>query len=776
MGTRRFAGTGSLTGGLAGLMSAAVVVSAAVAGGGPAAAAARPGAARAPQKGPAAGTISTVAGGVGGPARATRVALSPCGVSSGGGSVYIGAGDSVRRVGAKAGWLTTPAGTGAGRGPFVTGGPAAASTLFLACATAVDHSGNLVIADGGLIAVVAGRDGRFYGQPMTARHIYTVAGGGTAGYRTGVPATSVGLTIPGGVAVDASGNLVLAESSTQACGTCPDYASVIQVVAVSSGRFYGQAMTAGDIYTIGGGRGLDNVGGDGGPARKAGLGYQLGDVRLDQAGNVVFDQWDNGTVRVIAARTGSYYGQAMTAGHIYTIAGDGTDGYAGDGGPARRAELNGPLGLAFDHAGNLLIADTGNNRVRAVAARAGSFWGLHMAAGDIYTIAGDGTAGFSGDGGPAPGADLSGPDNVALDGAGNLVVSDAGNNRIRVVAARTGTGYRQAMTAYHIYTIAGNGSSGFSGMGGPATAAELGPPGLETGPTGLATDAAGNLVISADNRVLVTAGKTGTSYGQAMTARHIYTVAGNGTDGFSGDGGPALSAELSNPSGVATDGNGNLLIADAGNNRIRAVAAKTGTFYGQAVTAGHIYTVAGNGAAGYNGDGGPAASAELNGLFGLGVGADGNGNLLIADAGNQRIRVVADKTGTFYGQAMTAGHIYTVAGNGTAGYNGDGGPATAAELWDAFGVAADAAGNLLIADILNQRIRVVADKTGTFYGQAMTAGHIYTVAGNGTEGYNGDGGPATSAEVNYPDGVATDTAGNLLIADTSNLRIRKVAG
>ncbi len=160
-----------------------------------------------------------------------------------------------------------------------------------------------------------------------------------------------------------------------------------------------------------------------------------------------------------------------------------------------------------------------------------------------------------------------------------------------------------------------------------------------------------------------------------MTARHIYTVAGNGTYGFSGDGGPATAAELDTPDQTAVDGAGNLVIADSANDRVRVVAAGTGTFYGQAMTAGDIYTVAGNGTTGFSGEGGPATRAELDSPRGVTV--DGAGNLVIADRGNNRVRVVAAGTGTFYGQAMTAGDIYTVAGTGTVGFSGDGGPATA---------------------------------------------------------------------------------------------------
>src|SRR5206468_573824 len=161
---------------------------------------------------------------------------------------------------------------------------------------------------------------------------------------------------------------------------------------------------------------------------------------------------------------------------------------------------------------------------------------------------------------------------------------------------------------------------------------------------------------------------------------------------------------------------------------VRVVAESTATFYGRPMTAGDIYTVAGNGSAGCSGEGGPAGSAALNSPNGVAV--DGSGNLVIADSSNNRIRVVAASTGPFYGQPMTAGDIYTVAGNGTAAYSGDGGPAAAAEVYFPDGTALDGSGNMVIADWGNNRIRVVAASTGTFYGQPMTAGDIYSVAGN----------------------------------------------
>ena len=340
------------------------------------------------------------------------------------------------------------------------------------------------------------------------------------------------------------------------------------------------------------------------------------------------------------------------------------------------------------------------------------------AAGDISTVAGTGTAGFGGDGGPATSAQLNIPRAVAVDSSGNLFIADWGNGRIRKVD-----------TSGTISTVAGNGTAGFSGDGGPATSAKL------NIPRGVAVDSSGNLFIAdwSNGRIR-----------KVDTSGTISTVAGDGTFGFGGDGGPATSAQLSFPTGVAVDSSGNLFIADTANHRIRKVD-----------TSGTISTVAGNGTAGFSGDGGPATSAKLN--FPFGVAVDSSGNLFIADHFNHRVRKVD-----------TSGNIDTVAGTGATGpfaggFSDDGGPATSAALNLPDGVAVDSSGNLFIADSINNRIRKVD-----------TSGNISTVAGDGTQGFSGDGGPATSAQLFFPTGVALDSSGNLFIADLNNHRIRKL--
>ena len=220
-------------------------------------------------------------------------------------------------------------------------------------------------------------------------------------------------------------------------------------------------------------------------------------------------------------------------GDIITVAGNGTAGYKGDNGPATAAELNDPNSVAVDSAGDLFIADTGNNVIREVV----------KATGDIITVAGNGTAGYSGDNGPATAAEINSPRGIAVDAAGDLFIADSRNNVIREVVKATGD----------IITVAGNGTAGYSGDGGPATAAEL------DEPCGVAVDSAGDLFIAdaGNNAIREVVKATG----------DIITVAGNGTAGYSGDGGPATAAELNGPVGVAVDSAGDVFIADSQQQR-----------------------------------------------------------------------------------------------------------------------------------------------------------------------------------------------------------------
>jgi hypothetical protein len=736
------------TGRRAAVAVCALALSAAVLGGGQAHASLRPDG--------GAGIITTIAGGVGNQTRATKVAIGACGLTSSSAGLYLPGAGKVQLVNPVTGFLSTPVGgqPEQTRGqPYGDGGPAAYASLDNPCAAAVDHAGNLLIADTfhNLLRVVAHTSGTYYGQAMTAGHIYLVAGDGYQGVTAnGAQATKTPLQSPQGVAVDAAGNVVITSHN-----------GYVHVLAENTGTYYGQPMTAGDLYNVAGG---GTTLGDGGPATEASLDAPEG-VAVDSHGNLLIVDSLDERVRVVAETDGTFYGVAMTAGDIYAVAGNGIGGYSGDGGPATSAELNLPDGVAVDAGGNLLLSDTGNNRVRVVAASNGTFYGQAMTAGHIYTIAGNGTAGFTGDGGPAASAELLDPGSLSVDSAGNLLVLC--NDRVRMIPASSGTFFNQAMSAGDIYSIAGNGKA-YSGNRGLAKSAVL------FDPYGVAVDSRGNLIIANTlaNEIWVSAHAPGEFYGVTMTAGHIYDVAGDGQRGSSGSGGPATKASLDTPGGVAVDSHGNLIIAGAASNEAQVVAGATGMFYGIAMTAGNIYTIAGTGVGGFSGDGGPATSAELD--YPEGVGVDAAGNLLLADSFNSRVRVVAATSGMFYGQAMTAGHIYTIAGNGTAGFSGDGAPATSAELYYPSAVAVDSHGNVLIADLRNDRIRVVAATSGMFYGQSMTAGNIYTVAGGGDSGL-GDGGPATSAELSNPQGVTVDAAGNVLIADSGHSRVRVVA-
>jgi len=739
----------------AALLSAALVVASALA------AAPAPAASASPVAGAGA---STVVGGTGlGPG--TTIAQDPVSLATTHtGALEIGDGTAmvVRSLG-PSGTETTVACAGniATQGYGGDGGPATDASCNTPDGLVTDGAGDTFLADdqNNRVRLVAGTGGSRFGQPTTAGSITTVAGNGTWGYTgDGGPADAAEVAYPAGTALDASGNLVFCDSGNAA----------VRVVAATDGTFYGIPMTAGDIYTVAG-TGTTGSSGDGGRALLAELDQPDG-LAIDRHGNLVVADLGNSRIRVVAATDGTFYGIPMTAGDIYAVAGTGRAGFAGDGGPAVRSALDRPAGVAVDGRGDLVVADTGNSRVRLVAAGSGTVLGRVVRAGDIYTVAGTGRPGFAGDGGPAGRAALDHPGAVAVGAGGDLVVADTGNHRVRVVASQTGPAFGRRIDAGTIRTVAGTGRLGaFSGDGGPAPGAIL------NLPTGVAVSGSGDTVVADqnNNRVRLVAARSGHAFGRWLAAGTITTVAGNGTAGSSGVGGPGQDAELDAPAGVAFDTRGNLLIAEFAGNRVLLVAATSGEFYGRSMTAGHLYLLAGTGAVGSAGDGGPATAAEL--YAPEGVAPDAAGDVLVTEFYGNRVRLIAATTGTSFGRRVVAGHIYTVAGSGTAGSGGDGGPATSASIDQPVGVAVDAHGNLVVADYLGQRVRVAAASTGTFYGIPMSAGDIYTVAGDGTKGTSGAGGPAVAAELSSPAGVAVDRAGNLVIADSAADEIAVVA-
>ena len=679
-------------------------------------------------------------------------------------------------------------------------GQATAAGLSNPRGIAFDAAGNLYISDG---------SNHVIRKVTTTGIITTIAGTGAAGFSgDGAAATAAMLDIPFSIALDAAGNIYFTDYSQ----------NVVRKI-----------NTSGIISTIAGVGGIAGYSGVGGPATAALLSTPLG-IAVDGTGNVFFSNSLNSVVQEIT-----------TGGILVNVAGNGTAGYSGDGAAATAASLNQPTGLARDASGNIYIAEFANSVVRKVTPT-----------GIISTVAGiAGSSGFGGDGGPATNALLTNPEGVIVDGAGNIYIADRYNHAIRRIN-----------TAGIISTVAGTGGSlGYSGDGGAAVSAAL------NAPIDVKFDAAGNLYIDdSHNNVIrkvnegisisstagtaICAGSAGTfnaayfsstatpyfqwlvngSYvgtdtsvfttstlyngdvvscvmrdgtatgaiigtSNSITVHVIYTgiillhcpdicqgdtiadlfylavrghpnnyniswtpdgyaqglpyvnggniistVAGTSGAGYSGDGGAATAANMTFPSGIACDASGNVFIADADNHVIRKINGS-----------GVITTFAGTGAIGNSGDGGPATAATFSRPFSLAT--DGAGNLYVTDIDSNVIRKI-----------NPYGIITLVAGNGSAGYSGDGGPATAAPMNVPIGIVADGGvGNIYFSDAVNHAVRKIS-----------ASGIISTVAGNGTAGYSGDGGPATAALLNNPTGITTDGFGNLYFVEFSNNVVRKI--
>ena len=511
------------------------------------------------------------------------------------------------------------------------------------------------------------------------------------------------------------------------------------------------AETTYTIQTVAG----SSLVGDGGPALAAQISDAQG-VAIDRSGAVYIADPANHRVR-----------RVNPSGLIDTVAGTGFPGFSGDGGPATGAKLNAPYGVAVDPAGSLYIADLGNHRVRKVSG------------GVITTFAGTGQAGSGGDGGRAGAAQLYSPRNVAIDAIGSVYIAEFDGHRvrqvtpdglIRTVLLAPDVAYPAglAIDAAGALYVADSGNQRIRKLsGGVVTTVDL--PGFTlSAPAGVAVDGAGGISIadSGNRRILrrTSAGAIVVVAGKLDSARDVAAgpagdlliadgrrvrlitvagfavpLAGDGTFGYRGDGGPAAAAVLNGPSGVAVDAGGSLYIADERNHRVRKVSP-----------GGTIATVAGTGSPAIPLEGLAATSTALTAPEG--VLADAGGVLWIAEYYGARIRKVTP-----------AGTILTIAGNGTPGFNGDGRPATTAQLQTPAQIALDSAGDLYVADSGNHRIRKVTP-----------AGVITTFAGSGVAGFSGDGGQAISAQLNAPRGIAFDAADNLYIADTNNFRIRRV--
>jgi len=459
------------------------------------------------------------------------------------------------------------------------------------------------------------------------------------------------------------------------------------------------------------------IGGSTVPVRKVSggiittLGPPADALAVDNSGNLFMAQ--GGGCRIV---------ELSASGELAVVAG-GSSGYSGDGGQATSASLSNPTGIAVDAAGNLYVSDQGNNRIRKVSG------------GIITTIAGNGVAGFTGDGGFAISANLDHPFGVAVDSAGTLYIADG-------VVVDLGTAFIQnignrirKVSGGIIDIAAGNGRAIYSGDDGPATGAQL-------TAWGVALDASGNTYItdSSNHRI------------REVSGGIITTVAGNGTSGFSGDGSSATSAQLSHPSAAGADASGNIYIADYGNDRIRKVSGgvistvlSTGAPQNLAVdAAGNVYFVDGNNnilklsgstvtTLGHFDDLPSANPPYLRQHVPAGIAVDTLGNIFVADGTNGLIRELS-------------GGILTTVGSAQVGYPD--------------GIAVDAAGNLYISEEANI--------------QKVTGSSATNIAGDGTAGFAGDGGAAILAEFRSPWGVAVDTSGNVYIADSGNERIRRL--
>ena len=763
-----------------------------------------------------AGTGRAGYSGDGGPAARARLA-NPAGVAAdAAGNVYVADtwNHRIRRVDAS-GVISTVAGTG-DRADGGDGGPAAAAQLAYPAAVAAGPAGSLYV-----VTYVLSTGNRRIRKIGADGMISAFAGTGGEGYAGDAdPAPAAQLAHPLGVAVDAEGNVYIADARNARVRVVRPGLQ-LRVELGSSGESVALVVSAGGIFTRGGQPVLEGSEVNAGNGNTYALTKDTNglvaatympesqQVRLGATGGVTLTRDEDGTWRI--------GGEPVENGHLHMLGGKGfvlelAEGSWGladyvietvagtvevaEGIPGTSVPLAYPTNVAVDAVGNVYFAERFGHRIRKIDA-----------AGMVTTYAGTGNWGYSGDGGSASRAQLHSPAGMAVDNDGNLYVAEREGHRVRRID-----------TSGTITTYAGTGEYGFGGDGGPAIQAQFGRP------SGIAIDAEGILYVSSRNGQLIrridiegvittlagareeegddgdggpaslariaptgiavdSAGRVYVAQRQYHRVRRIDTkgvitgFAGTGEQGYGGDGGPAIQAQFDRPQRVAVDATGNVYVTDGGNRRVRKID-----------TAGVITTSAGTGDCCYDGDGGPALQARLKQPSGIAI--DATSNVYVTDRGNHRIHKID-----------TAGVISTIAGTDEEDRSEEAGPASQARFRGPSAVALSMSGDLFFADdsrvwkldatglitplsCCRGRVSDLAvDSTGRVFAAEIyssriqlidSAGEISTFAGTGDRGYGGDDGPATEARLNRPCSVAVDRAGNVYVAERDNHRIRKI--
>ena len=585
---------------------------------------------------------------------------------------------------------------------------------------------------------------------VPAYTIQTVAGSGQMG--DSGPALLAQFGVIRGLAVDNDGNLYVSDTDNNRVRKV-DPSGIVSTYA---------------------GNGTAGFSGDGGQATAAQLDQPYG-LAADSAGNLYIADFGNNRVRMVSA-----------AGTISTFAGNGAEGYSGDNVHPTQAQLYGPRNVVLDAAGNLFISEFAGQRVRMVTSATAVFPTIPNT---IYTFAGTGIAGYSGDTGPSTAAQLNFPAGLAVDSTGAVYIADSGNSRVRKVIPHTppsagwfwtistvANGIAQPNLVVSVTAVAVNavnqspaiyvaspfGDAGFFTAAGNSYLFSAGGGSLLSGSGGLAIDSAGDVYIANGMRIwkvkaadiLSAAAGTGGLYPPATL------FAGDGYMKAIGDGTAATSAILHQPSAVAFDTMGNLFIADSGSQRVRKVTSVTAT------PPSIISTVAGTGTAGYNGDGIAATAAWLNSPTGLAM--DPSNNLFVADSIESLVREIASTV-------APSSRISTFVGMSAAGLGQDGSTPAKTPLDLPHGVCTGSDGSVYIVDTMNYRVLVVPPSCVVPAGTAVPASCLVTTfAGNGGQGNAGDGYYARYAQLNRPTACALDGSGNLYIADTGNHAVRMV--